>query len=63
MDACGLTWFTCLDPNNKKRHSVGNLKAARDKARKTLHGQHTLELQCIQQGNMQLISKLTESSK
>ncbi|EPB83176.1 hypothetical protein HMPREF1544_10069 [Mucor circinelloides 1006PhL] len=50
-------------PNDKKRHSVNNLKAARDKVRKILHGQRTLDLQRIQQGNMQMISKLTESSK
>jgi len=58
-----IDWFICLDPNDKKRHSVNNLKAARDKVRKILHGQRTLDLQRIQQGNMQMISKLTESSK
>ncbi|KAK4513848.1 uncharacterized protein ATC70_005854 [Mucor velutinosus] len=50
-------------PNDRKRHNVDNLKAARDKVRKTLHEKNMFELQRIQQGNMQLINKLTESSK
>ncbi|KAL9545062.1 hypothetical protein MBANPS3_007322 [Mucor bainieri] len=50
-------------PNDKKRHNVDNLKAARDKVRKKIHEQNVSELQSIQQGNMQLINKLTKSLK
>ncbi|GAN02463.1 hypothetical protein MAM1_0022c01907 [Mucor ambiguus] len=50
-------------PNDKKRHNVDNLRAARDKVRKTLYEHNVSELQVIQQGNKQLLNKLTEYSK
>lgn len=63
-----MTWircllFFCIDPNDKKRHNVDNLKVAREKVRKTLYEQNKFELKRIQQGNMQLINKLTKHER
>lgn len=52
--------YNLIDPNDKKRHSVDNLRASREKVRKTLKQQSDSELKSIQQSNMDLLKKLTD---